>query len=73
MALMAEGRTAEAAVQFEATVRLRPASADAHHQLALVLGELGRTSEAMRHEREALRLRPDFAEAREHLEWLHDQ
>jgi Tfp pilus assembly protein PilF len=70
---MAEGRAAEAAVQFEATVRLRPAPADAHHPLALVLGELGRTSEAMNHEREALRVRPDFAEAREHLESLRDQ
>ena len=50
-----------------------PASADAHHELALVLGGLKQWDQAVRHEEEALRLRPDFAEAREHLAWLRGQ
>jgi tetratricopeptide (TPR) repeat protein len=54
-------------------VRLLPDSADAHHELAMALGELRRWDEAVPHEEEALRLRPDFAEAREHLAWLRQQ
>ena len=44
-------------------LRLRPAFAEAHNNLAAVLRALGRFGEATRHYQEALRVRPDYPEA----------
>jgi len=62
-ALASMGRLPEAEEQLGWAVRLRPSSAEAHHQLGLVAARRGRLAEARGHQREALRLRPDFEEA----------
>ena len=56
LALASERRYEESIRQLEWALRERPDFAAAHHQLALVLREIGRDAEAERHYREAIRL-----------------
>uniref|UniRef100_Q01V96 Tetratricopeptide TPR_2 repeat protein n=1 Tax=Solibacter usitatus (strain Ellin6076) TaxID=234267 RepID=Q01V96_SOLUE len=62
--LMASGREAEAASQFEAAVRLTPRSADYHVNLGLALAHLpGRMTDAMAEYQEALSIDPHLPAA----------
>jgi tetratricopeptide (TPR) repeat protein len=58
---------AQAAVHFEASVRLKPESAAAHFNLGTALSSIGRLDEAIRQYREALQLRPSYALAHNNL------
>ena len=65
-----QGRTAEAIVQFEEALRLRPDHSEAHHihhNLGRALADTGRLNDSLPHYREALRIKPDFAEAHNNL------
>jgi len=66
-ALAGAGRFAEAQEEFQAALRLDPASADAHSNLANVLMATHREAEAIDHYREAIRLAPNFALAHNNL------
>ena len=63
MALARLGRLDDARKALEAARDLDPASASAHLNLAVVLGQLGRIDAALGEADEALRLRPDYREA----------
>jgi tetratricopeptide (TPR) repeat protein len=68
--LARQGRLVEAVDHYEAALRLDPASADAHYDLAAAAHRLGRLESAVEHYREALRLRPGFTSARVGLAWV---
>ena len=57
-------------MQFAASVRLRPDSAEARYNLGRALEALGRRGEAAREYREALHLLPGLDPARRRLEAL---
>lgn len=61
--LMRQGRYAEAEGAFFSTLRLNPASADAHCNRGVALDALERYEEALDSYRQALSLRPDFVQA----------
>ena len=67
VALAAEGRNPEAAVQFGKAVALAPGYAEARNNLALALAESGRLPEAIAEYGRAIALRPDYAEAEANL------
>ena len=53
---------------FEAAVRLKPGSADAHFNLGLALSQIpGRATDAVPQYEAALRLRPDYRAAQQNL------
>jgi protein O-mannosyl-transferase len=58
-----QGRTREAIAQFEEALKIRPAFAEGHYNLALALDRSGRSPEAFDQYREALRLDPGYADA----------
>jgi Flp pilus assembly protein TadD len=58
---------------FQEALRLKPAQAEVHYNLAVALGVKGQTDEAIHHFQEALRLRPDRAEAHNSLGALFRQ
>jgi tetratricopeptide (TPR) repeat protein len=66
-ALIVMGRFPEAMEKIQAALQLQPDSAEAHYNLAIVLGRLGRTSAEMAQYEEALRLNPRYAEAHNNL------
>ena len=66
-ALSAQGRTAEAIVQFEEALRLNPLGADARNDLGNAFNAQGRTAEANAQFEEAQRLNPDSIEAHNNL------
>jgi tetratricopeptide (TPR) repeat protein len=66
-ALSAEGRNAEAVVQYQEALRLNPEYADAHYNLGIALNDEGRTREAIAQYEEALRLKPRLAAAHYNL------
>ncbi|MGE5360213.1 MAG: tetratricopeptide repeat protein, partial [Bacteroidales bacterium] len=53
-----QGRSADAAAQFEAAVRLDPSRGTAHFHLAVAYAQLGRFREARAHAEDAARLNP---------------
>jgi tetratricopeptide (TPR) repeat protein len=62
------GHAAEATPYFEAAVRLRPDSADAHFNLGLALSQNSdRAADAIAQYEAALRLRPDYRAAEQNL------
>jgi tetratricopeptide (TPR) repeat protein len=61
--LASAGRLEEAAACFRQAIRLQPASAAAHNNLANVLRHQGRLAEAAASCQEAIRLQPDLVEA----------
>jgi protein O-mannosyl-transferase len=61
--LFGKGRRDEAMEQFQETVRLAPAYADAHVNLGVVLLNQGRNADAIQEFQEAIRLRPNDANA----------
>ena len=67
MALVEQGRPAEALPHFERGLRLAPDDPAAHNDLGLALAKLGRLPEAVAQYETALRLRPTFAEAHNNL------
>jgi tetratricopeptide (TPR) repeat protein len=67
--LVNSGRAAEAIPYFEAALRLKPDSADAHYNLALALSQTpGRVRDAIPQYEAVLRLRPDYRVAQQGLE-----
>ena len=60
------GHLAEAVIQYQKVIRLKPSSA-AHYLLAADLEKLGRKDEAILHYTEALKLQPDDAKAQRAL------
>ena len=62
--LVEEGRTAEAAAQFEAALRLVPEYDDANYNYGNVLTQEGRWEEAVQHYQAAIRFRADSADWR---------
>jgi Tfp pilus assembly protein PilF len=65
--LLNSGRAAEAIPYYEAVVRLKPDSADAHANLALAFSRSGRVGEAITQFQAALRMQPDNAETNNNL------
>ena len=63
-----EGRLAEAIVEFQTALRLKPDYANAHLNLGKALANSGRMEEAAAQFSEALRADPNLKEAREALE-----
>ena len=63
----------EAAVHYEAAVRLNPGFANAQANLGAVLFKLGRLEEAIAHFEETLRLNPADDGARRNLELARHQ
>jgi tetratricopeptide (TPR) repeat protein len=71
VALKAQGKREQAAEHFRAAVRADPASYRAHHNLALVLDELGgHTEEVIRHHRRASQLSSGLLPCRLSLGWV---
>ena len=66
-----EHRWAEAALEYEHALRLRPDYVDAESDYATVLLELGRPGDAIRHYGVAIRLRPDDPDIRYNLGLAH--
>jgi Tfp pilus assembly protein PilF len=66
-ALKDQGRWAEAATEYRATLAIQPGYVLAHNNLGAVLLEQGYRDEAIGHFRAALRLDPDFAGAHYNL------
>jgi tetratricopeptide (TPR) repeat protein len=64
---MVLNRPAEAAVHFEASMKLQPDSAPAHYNLATAFAESNRLEEAIAQFRRALELRPGYATAHNNL------
>jgi tetratricopeptide (TPR) repeat protein len=64
---MLMNRPADAAVHFEATMKLQPGSAAAHYNLATALAGANRVDEAVVEYRRALELRPGYALAHNNL------
>jgi tetratricopeptide (TPR) repeat protein len=64
---MLMNRPADAAVHFEATLKLQPGSAPAHYNLATALAGAKRVDEAVAEYRRALELRPGYALAHNNL------
>ncbi|MGH9794537.1 MAG: tetratricopeptide repeat protein, partial [Candidatus Acidiferrales bacterium] len=64
LALAAEQRHAQAAVEFEAATRAEPAFAEAHASLGDMLAIQGKPALAIPHYQRALALRPDLESAR---------
>jgi len=62
-----EGRIDEGIVHLEATLQLRPESADARNNLGVALNAKRRYDEASEQFREAIRIRPEFARAHNNL------
>ncbi len=62
-----EGRIDEAIVHLEATLQLKPESADVRNNLGVALNAKGRYDEAIEQFREAIRIRPEFARAHNNL------
>ena len=62
-ALAAAGKFEDAVPQFEETLKLAPASAEAHRNFGLVLGSLKRIDAAIEQYQAALRLKPDLDNA----------
>jgi len=62
-----EGRIDEAIVHLEATLQLKPESADTRNNLGVALNAKGRYDEAIEQFREAIRIRPEFARAHNNL------
>lgn len=60
-------RLPESVLRLEEAVRLEPALAQAHHNLALARYDLGEIGAAEQELREAIRLKPDFQEAHSSL------
>lgn len=56
--LFAQGRWVEARSRYEAAIKVEPALAEAHYDLALALERLGRQEEATAHYKEAATLAP---------------
>ena len=67
IALRDSGRTAEAIVQYEEALRIRPEEAEVHNNLGVALRDAGRADEAIAQYREALRIQPEYAEADNNL------
>jgi tetratricopeptide (TPR) repeat protein len=61
--LAKQGKTQEAAAEYQAALRIQPDYSLAHCNLANALSGLGRLDEAMAHYREAVRLDPDYTDA----------
>ena len=57
-----EDRLQDAAREFRATVKLRPADVEARFNLGIALDRLGQTGEAIEELSEAVRIRPEFTE-----------
>jgi len=66
MALLLQGRAAEAQVRMESAVALDPGYALAHDALGVVLERQGQADEALRHYREAAKLNPADPTFRRH-------
>ena len=62
-----QGQLAEAVMQYQEALRLKPDYAEAHNNLGNALREQGQLAEAVTHYQEALRLKPDYAEAHNNL------
>lgn len=65
--LAAAGKTREAILQFEESIRINPEFAQAHNNLGTVLDEAGRIHEAAEQYRDALRINPTYAKALNNL------
>jgi serine/threonine-protein kinase len=63
LALVGQGKVAEAIVAFRAAIRLKPDLAQAHYNLGNALFAQGKVPEALAEFRHAIRLKPDFADA----------
>jgi tetratricopeptide (TPR) repeat protein len=63
VALLAEGRIAEAMKHYSEALEIKPDFERAHYNLGRALGALGKSEEAIRHYSEAVRVSPDFARA----------
>jgi tetratricopeptide (TPR) repeat protein/mono/diheme cytochrome c family protein len=61
------GRTSQAAIHFEASLKLKPDSAAAHFNLGTVLTLMGRLDEALARYRRALEINPGYAQAENNL------
>ena len=62
-----QGRVREAAVQLDATVRLKPDDFSAYNNLAMMLGKIDRDEDAIANYERALAIKPDYALARQNL------
>jgi len=67
LALMGEGRLAEAIGQYEQAVHLNPNYVPAQNNLGIALEQTGRLEEAIGHLEQALRIKADYAEAHNNL------
>lgn len=67
VALKVQGRLAEAAEHYLATIRLDPGFTEAYYNLANILKLQGRLDEAIQYYRRAVRLAPDNAQVRNSL------
>lgn len=70
VALATEGRNADAMVQFESALRLKPDDVDAELQLAIILAGERQITSAILHYRRALELDPNSFIALNNLSWL---
>jgi Flp pilus assembly protein TadD len=71
-ALIAEGRTEEAAAHFREAIRIRPRYPQGHFNLGVALQKLGQTGEARESYRAALAIRPRYWEAHFRLGGLYE-
>lgn len=62
-----QGRLADAAVEFQAVLRIKPDHAKAHMNLGNVLFQMGRLSDALAEYQSAVRLDPNYAPAHNNL------
>jgi tetratricopeptide (TPR) repeat protein len=65
--LFEKGQVADAIIQFQEAIRLKPRYADAHDNLGIVLIMKGQIDDAISQFQEAIRLNPDNAKARDNL------
>jgi tetratricopeptide (TPR) repeat protein len=66
-----QNRIPEAIAEYKTALRINPAFAEAHHDMAVALAGIpGRRSEAIAHLEAALQMRPDCAQARRKLDEL---
>ena len=64
---MDAGQLDEAAVEFQAAIRLQPDLLEAHNNLGVALVRQGRLDDAIRQFSESLRINPQDADAAENL------
>jgi tetratricopeptide (TPR) repeat protein len=67
IALLNQGRIADAISQFQATIRSQPDYAEAHNNLGVGLAQQNQIDAAITQFQEAIRLKQDYADARDNL------